>query len=769
MSKILKLLSFALFVFIYNLTAQQPERHEIIAAYVFNFAKNIQWQNENLINAFNFVLLGNDSKLENELSKLARTKTLRNKPITFKMVNEINKIGNAHLLFMTKNEELKLPNVYDFIEGKNILLVTDSYQDKRLIMLNLFQTASGNILFEINKANIINQKLLALPDMILLGGTEIDIAELYREGQQNLRILQKEIEKIEKTLNELQNEINIKTKQIEQQSSDLVFQANEIEQKQLILKEHEKQIEVYKNEIEKQLKEIKAKQKLFSSTNEELEKQKEELKTGYETLNELNKKISVQSRDLENKSEQIEQQQNIQFFLIIILMLAVSLALIFYMWYKNKNRMANLLEQKVALRTSELKKLNDELEHRVNLRTQELQKTTFDLSLTTNKLKESNSELTKEIESRKQIEKSLVESEKRLEDILNYAPILVYMYDKNIKYVFVNKEFERLSGLKFEEIINKTDAELFPQHRAERNIRQINKVLETKQSQVFENESQKQDGTHYFVDILFPILDNNNEIYSICGWSIDITDRKRSEEVLKDAKEKAESADRLKSAFLATMSHELRTPLNSIIGFTGILMKGIAGPLNDEQMKQLGMAKGSAQHLLALINDVLDISKIESGQLIVAKHKFDFPMMLKRVVESVRPLAEKKKLDLILNIDSQIKEVISDERRVGQIFLNLINNAIKFTETGSVKVNSNLQNGNIVTQILDTGIGIKIEDLDKLFKPFSQVDIGITRNHEGTGLGLSISQRLAEKLDGKITVESKFGAGSIFTVTLPIN
>lgn len=769
MNKILNLTFCFVILFIVNIKPQQPERHEVIAAYIYNFAKNIQWQNENSINTFNFVLLGSDSKLENELTNLARTKTLREKPINFKKINEINQIGNAHLVFMTKNEELKLPNVYDFIEGKNILLITDSYQDKRLIMLNLFQTAAGNILFEINKANIINQKLLALPDMILLGGTEIDVAELYREGQQNLRILQKEIEKIERTLNELQKEIDIKTKQIEQQSSDLVFQANEIEQKQIILKEQEAKIEVYKAEIEKQLKEIEAKQKLFSDTNRELEKQKEELKSGYEILNDLNKKISAQSKELINKSEQIEQQQNIQVFLIIILMLAVALALIFYMWYKNKNRVANLLEQKVALRTSELKKLNDELEHRVNLRTQELQKTTFDLSLTTNKLKESNNELTKEIESRKQIEKSLIESEKRLEDILNYAPILVYMYDLEGKYIFVNKEFERLSSLKFEEMVNKKDTELFQPHRAERNIRQINKVLETKHSQIFENESIKPDGTHYFVDILFPIFDNNNEIYSVCGWSIDITDRKRSEEVLKEAKEKAESADRLKSAFLATMSHELRTPLNSIIGFTGILMKGIAGPLNDEQMKQLGMAKGSAQHLLALINDVLDISKIESGQLIVAKHKFDFPMMLKRVVESVRPLAEKKKLDLILNIDGQIKELVSDERRVGQIFLNLINNAIKFTETGSVKVISNLQNGNIVTQIIDTGIGIKEEDLDKLFKPFSQVDIGITRNHEGTGLGLSISQRLAEKLNGKIIVESKFGSGSIFTLTLPNN
>jgi signal transduction histidine kinase len=210
---------------------------------------------------------------------------------------------------------------------------------------------------------------------------------------------------------------------------------------------------------------------------------------------------------------------------------------------------------------------------------------------------------------------------------------------------------------------------------------------------------------------------------------------------LEVAKERAESADRLKSAFLATMSHELRTPLNSIIGFTGILMKGIAGPLNDEQLKQLGMAKGSAQHLLALINDVLDISKIEAGELVVSLRKFDFCKVLQDVASSVQPLVNKKNLTLQLNISENIKELYSDERRVGQIFLNLLNNAIKFTDKGHVTIDCEVTDNCIITRVSDTGIGIKKEDMKKLFKPFSQIDTGLTRNHEGTGLGLSICQK----------------------------
>lgn len=230
----------------------------------------------------------------------------------------------------------------------------------------------------------------------------------------------------------------------------------------------------------------------------------------------------------------------------------------------------------------------------------------------------------------------------------------------------------------------------------------------------------------------------------------------------------AQIADQLKSAFLATMSHELRTPLNSIIGFTGILMKGIAGPLNEEQLKQLGMAKGSAQHLLELINDVLDISKIEAGELVVSLRKFDFSKTLKNTVSSVQPLAEKKHLELQLNISGNVKEICSDERRVGQIFLNLLNNSIKFTDKGFVKIECETTDRHITTKVIDTGIGIKKEDMKKLFRPFSQIDIGLTRNHEGTGLGLSICQKLIEKLGGTVTVESEPGFGSTFTVKLPL-
>ena len=236
---------------------------------------------------------------------------------------------------------------------------------------------------------------------------------------------------------------------------------------------------------------------------------------------------------------------------------------------------------------------------------------------------------------------------------------------------------------------------------------------------------------------------------------------------LEAAKEAAESADRLKSVFLATMSHELRTPLNSIIGFSGILEQELAGPLNEEQKKQLGMVSASAEHLLALINDVLDISKIEAGQLKMAIEPFEILPVIEKAVRTVRPMTVTRHLSLDLEIHGDPGVVIADSRRTEQVLLNLLSNAIKFTEHGGIKITCSREENEVKISVTDTGIGIQKEDRDKLFRPFTQIESGLTRQYEGTGLGLSISARLVSLMGGRIGFESEPGQGSTFWFTVP--
>jgi signal transduction histidine kinase len=280
--------------------------------------------------------------------------------------------------------------------------------------------------------------------------------------------------------------------------------------------------------------------------------------------------------------------------------------------------------------------------------------------------------------------------------------------------------------------------------------------------------------------------------------SRDITERRRAEEAIRElnatlelrvaertaelavARDHAQAADRLKSAFLATMSHELRTPLNSIIGFTGILVQGLAGPLNPEQRKQLEMVRGSARHLLALINDVLDISKIEAGQLEVAHDPFPLRPSVEKVVGIVGPMAAEKGLALRVELAPDVGTLVGDRRRVEQVLLNLLNNAVKFTEQGAVTLTAEVllpgwrpphpaSAGPCVRlTVRDTGVGIKPEHLSLLFRPFRQIDTGLTRQHEGTGLGLAICRRLADLMGGTVWAESEWGRGSVFTFILPL-
>jgi PAS domain S-box-containing protein len=400
----------------------------------------------------------------------------------------------------------------------------------------------------------------------------------------------------------------------------------------------------------------------------------------------------------------------------------------------------------------ELRRLNVDLERRVSERTAELER---------------------EVAEHRRTEESLRQSERRFRELVQSANSIILRWDTEGRITFLNEFGQAFFGLREQECLGRSVlGTLVPE--SESGGRDLVALMRhvarhPEEHAVNENENVRHDGERVWIAWTNrPVYDQDGELVETLSVGNDVTQLKNAERALKVAKEAAESADRLKSAFLATMSHELRTPLNSIIGFTGLLIEGLAGPLNDEQARQLGMVRNSSRHLLALINDVLDLSKIEAGQLNVQKAPFDFREAATRVVESVRPLAEKKGLRVRFDLAPEVGTVVSDRRRVEQVLMNLLSNAIKFTDRGDVEVDSAITGGEVVTSVRDTGIGVKPEDQPILFRPFQQVEVGLARTHEGTGLGLSICRKLLGLLGGSIDFTSVFGVGSVFSFRIPV-
>lgn len=398
-----------------------------------------------------------------------------------------------------------------------------------------------------------------------------------------------------------------------------------------------------------------------------------------------------------------------------------------------------------------------------------------------------------DIAERVKADQALKQSEQRfrstLDNILEGCQLLDFEY----RYIYLNSAAQTHNRRPNAELLGQRMPDMWPGMESSPVFAQIKRCLEERQPFHEQTEFTFPDGHVGWFDLRGEPVPEG-----VFLLSIDISEQKVAQSRLRELNEnlerkvalrteelqaalvRAESADRLKSSFLATMSHELRTPLNSILGFTGILQQQLAGPLNAEQTKQLGMVRSSARHLLELINDVLDISKIEAGQLEIRHADFDLRTSVERVAASVRPQIEKKDLSLTLRIDPPLQQMKGDERRVNQILLNLLNNAIKFTERGGVTLTAQAMDSfshpssavsvpAVRFCVTDTGIGIRSQDIGTLFHPFQQLDNGLTRLHEGTGLGLAICRRLTDLMGGEISVTSQPGQGSTFTVILPLH
>ena len=375
-----------------------------------------------------------------------------------------------------------------------------------------------------------------------------------------------------------------------------------------------------------------------------------------------------------------------------------------------------------------------------------------------------------DITETKRAERALRESDQRLRDIAELSADWIWETDADNRYTFVSERLAEITGQpvvdyigrsRFETLADAVDPAKVAAHiediRAHRPFRD------------FEYWINLDDGRRCVSLSGKPMLDHSGQFCGYRGTGTDVTARRLAEDSLRDAKEEAEAASQAKTRFLAHMSHELRTPLNAIIGFSDVIRREMLGPVNGRYVEYGEDIHASGQHLLLLINDILDLSKIEAGRLDIRDEQVDVGHTIEQVVRLLRDRAFTKEIKLTMEVADGLPNLRSEERVVKQILLNLLSNAVKFTpHGGQVLVRAEVDDtGDMVIQVRDNGIGIAAHDLPNVLRPFEQAADANTSFYEGTGLGLPLVKSFVEIHGGDLVLESEVGTGTTATVRLP--
>ena len=431
--------------------------------------------------------------------------------------------------------------------------------------------------------------------------------------------------------------------------------------------------------------------------------------------------------------------------------------------------------QQLQAREQQLRAANQQLqahEQQLTAANQQLQAREQQLRAANQQLRAHEQQLTAANQQLEAREQQLIATNQKLRTLIDNLPDLIYIKDAQSRFTACNWAVAECMGAEtYNELIGKTDFDFYPEEQASMYYADEQKIMHSGQPIMNKDEPRIDHSgkERWILTSKLPLRNRAGKVIGLVGISRDITERRADKERLRQAKEAAESANRAKSQFLANMSHEIRTPLNAIISISKTLSRSGTGNLVARQQEGLDIIYRSSQRLLLLINDILDLSKIESGKTEVKLRPFSLDALIGGIRSMVLTLKDNWAVDFLVEKTGSVPDkVTSDAQKLHEILTNIISNSLKFTDRGRIVLRIYVEQERLYFEVSDTGIGIAASNIKHIFDEFTQVDSSSTRKYPGTGLGLAICKKMLELLGGKIEVRSKPGEGTTVTFYVPL-